>query len=32
MVEAPKSPRGIKVQYKIAMINSKELGLSYTGL
>jgi hypothetical protein len=32
MEEAPKSSRGIKVQYRIALINSKELGLSYTGL
>ena len=32
MQEAPKSSRGIRVQYKITMINSKELGLSYSGL
>jgi hypothetical protein len=32
MVEAPKSPRGIKVQYRITLINSKELGLSYSDL
>ncbi|HLX91248.1 MAG TPA: hypothetical protein VKR32_06170 [Puia sp.] len=30
MLEAPKSPRGIKIQYKIALINSKETGLSYS--
>jgi hypothetical protein len=32
MQEAPKSPRGIKVEYKITLINSKELGLSESGL
>ncbi|HTQ28441.1 MAG TPA: hypothetical protein VMI35_09945 [Puia sp.] len=32
MEEAPKSSRGVKIQYRIAIINSKELGLSYTGL
>ncbi len=32
MQEAPESSRGIKVQYKIVMINSKELGLSYSGI
>lgn len=32
MQEAPKSSRGIRVQYKITMINSKELGLSYSGI
>jgi hypothetical protein len=32
MQEAPKSSRGIKVQYKITTINSKELGLSYSGI
>ena len=32
MQEAPKSPRGIKVQYRITLINSKELGLSYSGI
>ena len=32
MEEAPKSSRGVKVQYKITLINSKELGLSYTGI
>jgi hypothetical protein len=31
MQEAPKSPRGIKVEYKVVLINSKESGLSYTG-
>jgi hypothetical protein len=32
MQEAPKSSRGIKVQYKIITISSKELGLSYSGI
>ncbi len=32
MQEAPKSPRGVKVEYKITLINSKELGLSESGL
>ena len=32
MQEAPKSSRGIKVQYKITTINSKEPGLSYSGI
>ena len=32
MQEAPKSSRGIRVQYKITSISSKELGLSYSGL
>jgi hypothetical protein len=32
MQEAPKSSRGIKVSYKITMINSKEPGLSYSGI
>ena len=32
MQEAPKSPRGVKVQYRITLINSKELGLSYSGI
>jgi hypothetical protein len=32
MQEAPKSSRGIKVQYKITFVNSKELGLSYSAL
>jgi len=30
--EAPKSSRGVKVQYKITVINSMELGLTYSGL
>ncbi|MFI5156549.1 MAG: hypothetical protein ACHQEM_10200 [Chitinophagales bacterium] len=32
MEEAPKSSRGVKVQYKITLINSKELGLAYSGI
>jgi hypothetical protein len=32
MQEAPKSSRGIKIEYKITLINSKELGLSYSGI
>ncbi|MBS1947674.1 MAG: DUF4339 domain-containing protein [Bacteroidetes bacterium] len=32
MQEAPRSPRGIKVNYKIAFINSKEPALSYTNI
>jgi hypothetical protein len=32
MQEAPKSSRGIKVEYKITLINSKELGSSESGL
>src|SRR5258708_32892356 len=32
MQEAPNSSRGIKVQYKITPVNSKELGLSYSAL
>jgi len=32
MQEAPKSSRGVRVQYKITMISSKELGLSYSGI
>ena len=32
MQEAPKSPRGIKVQYKITVINSKDPGVSYSGM
>jgi len=32
MQEAPNSSRGIKVQYKITLVNSKELGLSYSAL
>jgi hypothetical protein len=31
MLEAPKSSRGISVEYKITSINSKELGLSQPG-
>jgi hypothetical protein len=31
MQEAPKSTRGIKVQYKITGIDSKRLGLTYSG-
>ena len=32
MLEAPKSSRGIKVQYKITTISSKELGLTEPGV
>ncbi|MDP4216124.1 MAG: hypothetical protein Q8927_07970 [Bacteroidota bacterium] len=32
MQTAPKSPRGIKVQYKITLINSKDLNLSFSAL
>jgi hypothetical protein len=32
MQEAPKSSRGIKVQYKITTISSRDLGLSYSGI
>jgi hypothetical protein len=32
MLEAPKSSRGIKVQYRITTINSKELGLTEPGI
>jgi len=32
MQEAPKSSRGIRVQYKITTISSKDLGLSYSGI
>jgi len=32
MQVAPKSSRGIKIDYKITLINSKELGLSYSGI
>jgi hypothetical protein len=32
MLEAPKSSRGISVEYKITSINSKELGLSEPGI
>jgi hypothetical protein len=32
MQEAPKSPRGIKIETRITVINSREPGLSYSGL
>ena len=32
MQEAPKTSRGVKVEYKITLINSKELGSSESGL
>jgi hypothetical protein len=32
MLEAPKSSRGVRIQYKITTITSKELGLSYSGI
>lgn len=32
MQVVPKSARGIKIQYKVTLINSKELGLSYSGI
>ena len=32
MQQAPKSSRGVRVQYKIMTITSKELGLSYSGI
>lgn len=32
MLEAPKTSRGIKVQYKVTLISSKELGLSYSAI
>ncbi|HLZ86295.1 MAG TPA: hypothetical protein VKQ52_03595, partial [Puia sp.] len=32
MQEAPRTSRGIKVRYKITTINSKDLGLSYSGI
>lgn len=32
MLEAPKSPRGIKVQSKITVINTKDASLSYSAL
>jgi hypothetical protein len=32
MQQAPASSRGIKVQYKVTLVNSKELGLSYSSL
>jgi hypothetical protein len=30
--DAPKSTRGVKVQYRITVINSKELGLAFSGI
>ncbi len=30
--EAPKSPRGIKIQYRLTLVNSKQSGLSYSGI
>jgi hypothetical protein len=32
MLEAPKTSRGVKVQYRITLINSKESGLSYSAI
>ena len=32
MEEAPKSSRGVKVQYRITLINSKDLGISFSGM
>ena len=32
MQEVPKSSRGIKIQYRVALINSKEPGISYSGI
>jgi hypothetical protein len=32
MLEAPRSSRGVKVQYRITAMSSKELGLSYSGI
>jgi hypothetical protein len=32
MQEAPKSPRGIKVSYRITIINSKEIGLAFSNM
>lgn len=32
MQEAPRSSRGVKIQTRIILINSKELGLSYSGI
>ncbi|HVM89851.1 MAG TPA: hypothetical protein VMT76_16815 [Puia sp.] len=32
MQEAPRSPRGVKVNYKVALINSKEPSVSYSGI
>ncbi len=30
MQEAPKSPRGIRIEYKVTLINTKDSGLSYS--
>ncbi len=32
MQEAPKSSRGVKIQYKVAIVNSKEPSISYSGI
>jgi hypothetical protein len=32
MLEAPKSSRGVRIQYKVTTITTKELGLSYSGI
>ncbi len=32
MQEAPKSSRGVKIQYKVTLINSKESSVSYSGI
>ncbi|MBS1666276.1 MAG: hypothetical protein JST58_02765 [Bacteroidetes bacterium] len=32
MVEAPKSSRGVKVEYKVKLINSKEPSVSFSGI
>jgi hypothetical protein len=32
MVEAPKSPRGVKVKYRITIISSKNIGISFSEL
>lgn len=32
MQEAPKSPRGIKVEYKLTIVNSKQSGIAYSGI
>ena len=32
MQEAPKSPRGVKVKYRITMINSKNAGISFSDI
>jgi hypothetical protein len=31
MLEAPESSRGIKIQYKVTLVNSKEASISYSG-